>query len=431
MTQIPTDLKYLIISYLPFEQIQKLGKSSRFFTTALYKFLLRNNYGLSQIDINRIYSKKLLPYDGFMKIITYLGYLTTEQHLYTNWYHCLIKAIQAKNYDLIYYYLFRAHGNRYTIPYDFIFHQAICTGELKIVALLRAYFGPYIVNILDPDEGHRHAQLSNNHKWYKNLMGFNKWPPSSPTRDIDDILSRDSLYSAHYLSLHINQLDGKYNLDFPTVLPRVRGDIIRKKLVTNMSKIIPMIQQFFAPSLNRSCYLFLAQILANAVTELPSDIDKIMELKDINVLIHEYTLSVCNGTVAKLLNLDLFSTRPYFSEVLYQPEAFIRYGKPTTIDCIWAYHIPVAAYDWVLPNCPLELLLTNSKNIRVYDAETLRRLYKYGKNYLIGVRATPASLITQKDLFKFIGKRQLSIPITLSENLMSEKEIIKEMKNYL
>lgn len=407
---LPTDLLYCVFSYIPVPQLPQHGNNKTLVNLFRYLLLIR---GLTPQQIDRAYkpNKRLSPYQAFSKVLTYYGELRENQHLYVNWYYCLIRAIQVKDWDLINYYLQRGHGTSHTVPYNFIFYLAICTKDREIVALVRAFFEPYISTIYNSNEVPESLPLNNT--WDYGLRITPK-----PVFNIDLSLALKNMNLADIMH-HINN-----GAEFPEkllVFPEIPLDVITPDFIAYVSEIIAFLEQQVVPSEGRDIYLLLCRILTNSIETVPEFLQLSPELRQ---LACTFSVSVCNVLAVEKLQLNFCASYVYYSQVLYHPKFFVRYQNPRVVESIWTYSDPLIAYNFVLPVGPIEELRPGNK---VYDLETL----EYAVKHHIDVLITPATKMIEPEIKRFLKENALSLPLGKVQNPSTQNEIAKSMKKYL
>ena len=304
--------------------------------------MLANKYNLTQDQIKSVYDKNLAPdkaqdksrflypFEAYDKVVTNLGDLGYEQHLYVSTYFPLINAIRQGNDELIDYYLFRTPSlslsSQDKTLANLCMYYALKTKNVKAIVLLLSYFGSdiFVTPLISP---FRKKSIWKSHRAiYADL--FSKLPITP----LETVLVNDPV------SIALKNIDikgliklinnyGIRDISMNIVITFYPNTLISKKSLEKVKKIKEIVIGF-NPSIAVDLYLLSCDILlGNNITLTPNLEDLIKSNNHINRILIGLIISVCHYPAFDIFEKKLWEPNFYvnISEVLYYPSEVFKF----------------------------------------------------------------------------------------------------------
>ena len=331
---LPSDLRTVILSYLPLTYIQVAIDQGLFLTEAQYKSLLQLRYHFTVDQINELYNvvnQSLFPDETYVRCATLTGELGYNQDLYISPVLALINAIRSSSdHTFIIDCLFKTNFEESTNLIWPCFYHAIKTNNISAISLLSSYFskrfaltdvGFYAINDFWTPARTRflaqiHIEIRNlNH----DILYF---------KDLDPLAN--ILADASFLRLQAWILANPDMTEISQLVLIAVGRLITAELIENVRQIKLLVLSQFKPSLYRDLYLANCDVLLNNPVDFTIEA-KYEHIWNVSLDEHKYhlcgqTLSVCNYEAFSVLLKIIFGLQwesmdenITMSEVLYSP----------------------------------------------------------------------------------------------------------------
>ena len=374
---LPSELRVLILNYLPLEYINKLDIPLNVVTSILdYKYNINPAVTDTLIKYHSILDSRLLLF----KIATLMGESATEQEIFHRVDYCLIRAIINNNFTEVKYYLDRIYRDMMTSRLiDLCISLALERKYMNMFYLFAAF-------CLSDATGVSPNKIVDQIKQYQ--LGDSEYPvysfdnPKPPISKYDYTAALDdALCHFDFPGIRQNLADiRKYQLNQIKMskIIDLRAILLPIQLFKDLSEFRTLIKESFAPDANVTLYLTLLDILADKPIELIKPWSQ-TEL----LLICKLACSVLHQQTAKLIELEPSPGYLLPSEKLYHFDLLSVVIYNFNIYSVYINNCELQYYG-MDSNTPIEFgyfELTNRDSCRTSDVAQVKILRKILEPY--------------------------------------------------
>ena len=393
-SQLPFELRILILSYLPLKHIQKYGPITN---DVILKQLLRNRYSLDNETIQKflVSNGVLSKYDKFIQIAYINDDVGYDGHLYIDIHYCLLAAVKLNDFELTKYYVDRMESLHSNIG-SLCLYYALMNKNIDIVGYLYT-ITPGVFRGSPPIPTNQIELLPYNRGYYSRT----------------DIINVDPI--TEFLTLDIAKINKANSVPFvdSVKFSHAFNGLILKKHIDAAAELYNFLPLRFPSSKNLSRYLDLLAILLNK----PFDLVNFGARERVGL--YNLAISVLNYDAMVKINFqyndgnDRYQFLTSVSEVLYDLDKVSTIPYPESkiiVLSIWNDELQkLFNYFW---NKITPLEETIDRGTRIEDAETAKRVLEFGP--------IEAKRLIPKTYIDYSNMKAMGLPVKVDQKLETE-----------